>query len=316
MVTVTHVTTPVCERKITSIYRFRIGDSNLSAAAGGGITVTFHGVRGSTPCHGPELIKYGGNTSCVSLDIDGADPFLFDLGTGLRYFGNSLPSHEAFSGTCLLSHLHWDHIQGVPFFTPMLKDGSHVAMYAPVQEGDMTVEQIFAETIKPPLFPVHLWMLPGVIEFNEIWNSEFSIGDVEVMSRSIPHVGNTVGYRVTAHGSSVAYLSDHQMPHDGSFTATDGALELCGEADLVIHDAQYTMPEFAQKRDWGHCTTEYAIWLAAEAGATRLALFHHDPSHNDDMMDRIAESAAACGAEFGIEVFTAREGLSVRLGSD
>ena len=275
--------------------------------------MTFHGVRGSTPCHGPELVKYGGNTSCVSLAIEGHDPVLFDMGTGLRYFGNQQHAGHAFNGSCLLSHLHWDHIQGLPFFTPLLSDGSDVTLYAPVQESGLSVQQVFADTIRPPLFPVTLEMLPGHVEFAEVWNDEFRLGDIEVMARPIPHVGNTVGYRVSWGGASVAYLSDPQMPADGSFSATDGAMELARDVDLLIHDAQYTPAEFALKRDWGHCTIEYAVWLAAHCGVRRLALFHHDPSHDDEMLDRLARDAIACGRGMGVEVFAACEGQTIRL---
>ncbi len=295
-----------------------LGDETLTETArSDAVTVTFHGVRGSTPCHAPELVRYGGNTSCVSLDVAGADPILFDLGTGLRYFGNRLAPGAPFVGTCLLSHLHWDHIQGLPFFAPLLQERSNVILYGPEQEGNATLSSVFAETICPPLFPVDLAKLPGAIEFVECWESSFQLrcddSPIEVMSRPIPHVGNTVGYRVTAHGRSVAYLSDHQMPIDGSLTMSPGARELCAGADLVIHDAQYTPIEFARKSDWGHCTIEYAVWVAAEAGAKRLALFHHDPSHHDDMLDRLAEEAAVCGREFGVDVFAAREGDTVEV---
>lgn len=280
-----------------------------------GVSVTFHGVRGSTPCHGPELVKYGGNTSCVSLDVPGADPIVFDLGTGLRYFGRKLPDDRSFSGTCLLSHLHWDHIQGIPFFTPLLRDDSHIDVYAPAQPDGTTVATVFADTIKPPLFPVHLWMLPGQIDFHDVLDDEFTLeGDIRVVSRQIPHVGTTVGYRVEANGVSVAYLSDHQMPTDGSMSATDGAIELCEGADLIIHDAQYTPDEFALKSDWGHCTIEYAVWMAAEAGASRVALFHHDPTHEDDLLDELVEEAVILGERHGVEVLGAREGQTVAVG--
>ena len=209
------------------------------------MAVKFHGVRGSTPCHGDEIAKYGGNTSCVSVEIPDHDPILFDLGTGLRYFGLALPPGNPFKGTCLLTHLHWDHIQGLPFFKPVLHQGADVSIYAPWQIGDLSVEEIFADTIKPPLFPIHFSMFPGDVRFHEIGDHEFSIGDVQLMSRLIPHVGNTVGYRLTWNGRSVAYLSDHQMPADGSFAVTEGVLDLCRDVDLLIHDAQYTPEEYA-----------------------------------------------------------------------
>jgi phosphoribosyl 1,2-cyclic phosphodiesterase len=278
--------------------------------------VTFHGVRGSTPCHAPELVRYGGNTSCVSLDVPGQRPIVFDLGTGLRYFGQTQPHDLPFEATVLLSHLHWDHIQGLPFFKPLLSDGADVHVYAPTQTDGTTVEDVFADTIKPPLFPIHFAMLPGDVTFHEVADSEFVLrgtgrDDVHVMSRSIPHVGHTVGYRVSWRGTSVVYMSDHQMPSDGSFAAGDGALELCRDADLLIHDAQYTPSEFAQKSTWGHCTVEYAVWLAAEAGVRRLALFHHDPAHDDNVMDVLERAAATCGAGLGVDVFAARERTTV-----
>jgi len=280
--------------------------------------VTFHGVRGSTPCHGSDIVGYGGNTSCVSIDVPGADPILLDLGTGLRYFGRSVSRGAPFSGSCLVSHLHWDHIQGLPFFTPLLTEGAHVTMYAPTQDDGRSVERVFADTIKPPLFPVDLRMLPGDIEFRELIDDEFvidggSAGDIRVMSRSIPHVGRTLGYRIEWNGASVAYLSDHQMPCDGSFAITDGAAELCRDVDLLIHDAQYTEEEFVGKCDWGHCTMGFAVWVAAEAGAKQLALFHHDPSHHDDELDELVAAACADGATQGVEVVGAREGVTITL---
>jgi phosphoribosyl 1,2-cyclic phosphodiesterase len=282
------------------------------------MTVTFHGVRGSTPCHGGDIVRYGGNTSCVSIDVPGADPILLDLGTGLRYYGRLLPPGTPFRGSCLLSHLHWDHIQGLPFFTPLLNEGAHVSIFAPVQDDGRTVEQVFASTIKPPVFPVDLVMLPGTLEFHGICDDEFVIdggaaGDIAVMSRSIPHVGRTLGFRIEWNGASVAYLSDHQMPCDGTLAVTDGAMDLCRDVDLLIHDAQYTDEEFATKRDWGHCTVDYAVWVAAEARASQLALFHHDPTHHDDTLDTLVDAAVAAGIERGVAVFGAREGLTVLL---
>ena len=260
-------------------------------------------------------MRYGGNTSCVSVQVPGHEPLLFDLGTGLRYYGHELGHDRPFRGTCLLSHLHWDHIQGLPFFTPLLQDGAVLDVYAPNQVGGATAAEVFADTIRPPLFPIPLVDLPADIRFHEVLDAEFRLGEVEVMSRVIPHAGTTLGYRVTWNGRSVASLSDHQMPVDGSFAASRGAMDLCRGADLVIHDAQYTPTEFAERRTWGHCTLEYAVWLGAEAGAGSVALFHHDPTHHDDMLDLLTTSAVECGTVRGVEVFAAREGMSVAIGT-
>ncbi|MEM1335556.1 MAG: MBL fold metallo-hydrolase, partial [Actinomycetota bacterium] len=214
--------------------------------------MTFYGVRGSTPCHGDDIVRYGGNTSCVALHVPGADPILFDMGTGLRYFGACRPADETFRGTFLLSHLHWDHIQGLPFFGPILQPAAEIDVYAPAQPDHRTVAGVFADTIRPPLFPIDLSALPGTMRFHDLFDDAFELdhpsGDpndaIRVTSRFIPHVGPTLGYRVEWRGRSVVYMSDHQMPCDGSFEATPGALDLCRDADLVIHDAQYTPEEF------------------------------------------------------------------------
>jgi phosphoribosyl 1,2-cyclic phosphodiesterase len=272
--------------------------------------VTFHGVRGSTPCHGDDIARYGGNTSCVSVTVDGEDPLLFDLGTGLRYFG--LGCAAPFRGASLVSHLHWDHVQGLPFFTPLQHADTRLTVYAPSEEDGRSAAEVLASTICPPLFPVGLDGFPGRIEVREP-SRHFRVGGFEVESAAVPHVGEARGYRVRHGGASVAYISDHQQPVSGARIA-DGVFELCHGVDLLIHDAQYTPAEFARKSTWGHCTVEYAVWLAGEVGARRLALYHHDPTHDDDTIDRITAGAVECGEALGVEVFAAREGLTVELG--
>lgn len=284
--------------------------------------VRFFGVRGSTPCHGEEVARYGGNTSCVALDVPGHDPVLFDLGTGLRYFGLTLPVDRPFVGRCLLTHPHWDHVQGIPFFAPLLRAGARLDVFGPQPDhGAVSLTDAMAESIRPPMFPVSLDQLPGEVAFHELgretvrWDATDGVesAPIEVMARPVPHVGATNGYRLQWRGRTVTYVSDHQQPHDGSFSVTDEAMELCRGADVLIHDAQYTTAEFDRKRTWGHCTVEYAVWIAAEAGVRTLVLFHHDPAHDDDLVDVLASSAAACGRRHGVEVIAAREGLELTL---
>ncbi len=278
-----------------------------------GVDVTFHGVRGSTPCHGDDIARYGGNTSCVSVAIPDADPIVFDLGTGLRYFGATQPHDGSFRGSCLLTHLHWDHTQGLPFFTPMLRPGASFDVYAPAQEDGRSVAEVFRSTIHPPLFPIGIDQFPGSFRFHDVADEDFDIGPVHVTARLVPHVGNTLGYRIEWNGISVAYMSDHQQPYDGSMRASDGALELARGVDLLIHDSQYTSDEFEMKFNWGHCTVDYAVWFAHEAGAKRLALFHHDPTRHDDAIDEIRDCAVKAGSMLDLEVIAAREGLTIRL---
>ena len=281
----------------------------------GGFDVTFHGVRGSTPCDGEDVARYGGNTSCVSVAVPGQNPVILDMGTGGRYFGLTYSSSEPFRGTCLLTHLHWDHVQGLPFFTPLLRDGAQLDIYAPEQGDGRSIADAFAACLCPPMFPISLDNFPGSVDFRAVGDETFQIGDIEVMSRLIPHVGSTCGYRLTWGGASVAYLSDHQQPGIGVFEMTPGARDLCEGVDLLIHYAQYTPEEFAVKSTWGHCTVEYAAWLAAECGVKTLALYHHDPTHGDDLIDQFVEKANAQVGGAGPEVIGAREGLTLRVGN-
>ena len=285
----------------------------LCAIAGPGFDITFHGVRGSTPCHHFDVARYGGNTSCVSVDVPGHQPIMFDLGTGARYFGVGMPGDRAFDGICLLSHLHWDHIQGLPFFPPVLRAGSLLDLHSPAQRDGTPVEEVISRMLCPPLFPIGIDDLPGDLTFHEHGDEDFKIGEIDVMARLIPHLGNTLGYRLSWGGGSVAYLSDHQQPGVDVYEATDNARELCQGVDLLIHDAQYTRPEFEQKSYWGHCTVEYAVWLALECDVRTVALYHHDPMHDDDQIDRIvAELDERVGNR--LKVIGAREGLSLHLG--
>jgi phosphoribosyl 1,2-cyclic phosphodiesterase len=273
--------------------------------------VAFHGVRGSTPCHGEDTRRYGGNTSCVSIDAPGEQPLLLDLGTGLRYAAASLGAGP-FRGTALLTHLHWDHVQGLPFFTPILQPDAELDIFGPGQGGGGTVAKALAQLITPPAFPVPLFDLPGDIRVHDVEDVTFRIGGFSITSRLIPHNGPTCGFRVEWGGRSVVYIPDHQQPDD-PLAVADSVRELCAGADLLIHDAQYTPHEFAQKQTWGHCTVEYAVSVAAQCKVGRLALFHHDPGHDDCTLDELELLAARCAQGFGVEVFSAKEGDAVAV---
>ncbi|MDZ7732110.1 MAG: MBL fold metallo-hydrolase [Acidimicrobiia bacterium] len=207
--------------------------------------------------------------------------------------------------------MHWDHVQGLPFFVPIHASGARFDIYGPVTD-DLGLRDAFDRFMCPPYFPIGIEDLAGDIRFHDLGDDELAIGDAKVRSRSVPHIGPTNGYRVELDGTSVAYVSDHQQPRDGSLDVADEVLELCDGVDVLIHDAQFTDEEFGPKSHWGHCTIEYALVVAREAGAKRLVLFHHDPTHADDVIDRIVCGAGASEhARHLDEVLAASEGLTL-----
>src|SRR6202451_3481866 len=264
------------------------------------VNVTFYGVRGSCPCSGDRYRRYGGNTSCLVIDIEGDEPLIVALGT---------PMHA----TALLTHLHFDHILGIPFFGPLHDPGARLTVYGPAQPKG-TLKDALHAAVQPPVFPIHMEQFRGELITIDVGSEDFSIGSAKVMARPVPHAGVTLGFRIEAEGRSVAYMSDHQAPLDRR-AIPEAVLELCQGVDLLIHDGQYTDDEFSAKADWGHSTAAYAVHVAAEAGAKRLLLSHHDPSHTDRELDRILNSARRLPEAKAIEdVSSAHEAQSIDLG--
>jgi len=279
-----------------------------------GMRVVFNGVRGSTPCAGPEYARFGGHSASVALETDDAPPILLDLGTGLRPYARRCSGE--FHGSVLLSHLHWDHVQGLPFFTPLHCEGSSLDVYGPRQdEGPLGA--VFAEMMRPPFFPIVPDQLTGDVHFHDTAEDDFSIGAAKVRSRWVRHIGATLGFRVEVGGLSIAYLPDHgpgSTPKNTDDYIPRQVLELCDGVDILIHDAQHTPAEFAAKWDWGHCTTEYAVEVAREAGVRRLVLFHHDPAHSDEDLAVIERCTADYAQRIGApEVTASYEGLEIEL---
>ena len=252
------------------------------------------------------------------MEVAGEPPLILDMGTGLRALGHHLnlglvPVGKPLGGNCLLTHLHYDHILGTPFFPPMRDPGALLEIYGPSQADD-SLQSTMASMVKPPFFPVHMSDFRGELRYHDLkGNDGFQLGGIAIKVRTIPHIGNTLGFRIEADGAAVAYLPDHQAPVDRATVSLD-VLELCDGADLLIHDAQYTEEEFVELFDWGHSTPAYAVQVANEAGVRRLDLFHHDPGHTDRQIDVMLRAARQVAQSVGkLEVNAAKEGATFEL---
>ena len=261
------------------------------------------GVRGSRPAPGAEFVRFGGNTSCVALSHDGERPTLIlDAGTGLSQF-RSAPGGVAFTGSILLSHLHWDHVYGLPFFGAGDRPDSRVRLFMPAQGN---AEDVLSEVMRPPHFPIRPSGLRGHWSFHGLDEGLTDIEGFDVLAVEIPHKGGrTFGYRITSGARTIAYLPDHGPVEwgegtDGNGAIHEAALTLVRDADLVLHDAQHTAAEFPAVRHFGHSTIDYAIALGRQAGVHRLVLFHHDPSRTDDQLDELQRRVAVGGSGDGV----------------
>jgi phosphoribosyl 1,2-cyclic phosphodiesterase len=272
------------------------------------MSVRFWGVRGSIPCPGPDSVRYGGNTSCVEIRC-GDHVLIFDAGTGLRPLGAALMATGKFADTDIfLSHCHIDHLFGLPFFVPLHTEGFRVRIWAGNLKPAGSVEDAVRKMMSHPLFPVEIGIAKSNVEFRD-----FRAGEklnprpgITLRTAALNHPGGATGYRIEFAGRSVAYLTDTEMAN----CATDPAiLALAKDASLVIIDSTYTDAELPSHAGWGHSSWQQCIALANAAGAQKLCLFHHDPDHDDEIMDAIAAVAGA--ARPGTIV--AKEGLCIDL---
>jgi len=277
------------------------------------VKATFCGVRGSTPSPGAEFQDHGGHTSCVALAHDGRPPTLIlDAGTGIRRVTHLLDG-APFRGSILLSHLHWDHTQGLPFFAAGDRDDAVVDLHMPAQGDAATV---LARAMGPPHFPIGPEGLRGRWRFLGLDEGVHEVEGFAVTARQIPHKGGrTFGYRVSDGHSSLAYLPDHGPvalgPGPGGYGPYHEAVCALAEGvDVLVHDAQHVAEEFPRLAGFGHSTVDYAVGLAEHVGAGALVLFHHSPSRTDDALDRIAG-----GVSSSVPVLVAREPMELVLPS-
>lgn len=290
----------------------------------------FWGTRGSIAAPGPGTVHFGGNTSCVELITPSGGVLVLDCGTGGRALGNRLLNggSRPVSATILLTHTHWDHIQGFPFFAPLFQADNRFQVYGP--EGThLSLREVLAGQMEHHYFPVELDQLAARISYRDLGEGVHEIGGVRVCAQKMNHPSPTLGYRIEAEGRSICYLCDHEpyferIWREGAPPRAMDSIQDLGDrrhaefmqgADVVIHEAQYTPEEYPAKRHWGHSTYQYVVELAALAGVKRLFLTHHDPSHNDECIAQVERSARDLARELGApaEVHCAYEGCEIKL---
>jgi phosphoribosyl 1,2-cyclic phosphodiesterase len=305
--------------------------------------VRFWGVRGSIPTPGPDTIKYGGNTTCIEIRTDDGRIIIIGAGSGIRALGNELVATELKKGPIdldlFISHTHWDHIQGFPFFTPIFIPGNKIRVHGPVNIGDESLDKIFSLQMSHNYFPLRADELAAEITYEVLTEKVFQLyDDVKVTSKMLNHPIIDLGYRIEADGAVAVTCYDHEPfrnlfdgePEDedyDEFAKNEGEkaarfsnnkiMEFIAGADLVIHDAQYTNQEYVSSRlGWGHSPMETALMNCIKAGVKRVALFHHEPTRNDvelERLERVAQARVSQITSHHMEVFMAREGLEVQL---
>ena len=289
--------------------------------------IRFWGTRGSIAKPGPSTIRYGGNTSCVELRSSRGTLVVLDCGTGAHGLGQALARSEPrpLHGHLLIGHTHWDHIQGFPFFTPLFVPGNEWHVYGPRGVGTSLRETLSGQ-MQYNYSPITLDALGATLHYHDLVEGTLEVGDIHVTTQYLNHPALTLGYRLEVDGVTVVYSTDHE-PHSrirasGSTEPIVGQdsrhAQFLADADLVIHDAQYTADEYPSKTGWGHSTIEYAVELAVCARVRRLALFHHDPARDDAAIDRLVDSARdrVARAHGVTQVFAAAEGLVLELARD
>ena len=285
------------------------------------VQVRFWGTRGSLAKPGAKTVRYGGNTSCVEVRSASGARLVFDCGTGGHELGVSIMREGTPSrGHMLISHTHWDHIQGIPFFAPFFVPGHQWNIYAPQGFGE-SIKDTLAGQMEYTYFPVTTDAFGADVQYNNLGEGSFVVEDFVISTRYLNHPALALAFRVECDGAVLVYACDHE-PHDGDLAS--GAVPLTGEdlaharfmadADLIIHDAQYLIGEYDAKRGWGHSTVDYAVAVARAAGAKKVALTHHDPMRSDDEIDATVARLRDAARPGDPEIVGAAEGTVFDLG--
>ncbi|HWO69210.1 MAG TPA: MBL fold metallo-hydrolase [Actinomycetota bacterium] len=276
--------------------------------------VRIWGCRGSLAAPGPDTLRYGGNTSCLEVRLSDGTLLVLDAGTGIRPLGLALDGARPARIDVLLTHLHLDHLEGLGFFEPLWDPGTELHIWGPPSPV-RPLRQRIATYLSPPLFPVRLSEVPARLVLHDAPEEPFRIGPATVRAQPIVHRGPTVGYRVVEGGRVLAYLTDHEPALGVSIGTAPpewvSGYGIAAGADLLIHDCQYTEQEYGPRMGWGHSSTAHAAAFARLAGARRLLLFHHDPLHDDGVLEAMLARVRELWPEGLVEL--AREGMALEV---
>ncbi len=280
------------------------------------VRVRCWGTRGSIPSPGPTTVRYGGNTTCFEVRHQG-QRLIFDAGSGIRPLGMEIVEKGPNAIHIFLTHFHWDHIQGFPFFAPLYDPEDQIKVVGPKQK-DIDVQNLFAGQMGPIYFPVPFSVVAAAMEFEHLNQGGYEIGGAALEVMRVKHPSFVIGYRIKIGGRTVCFIPDNELEGDGSQVGPNWdrrIRDFVADADLLIHDSMYTDEEYAGRAGWGHSTFSQSLRLAEEAGVKRLLFFHHDPTRSDAELDtivsRMRDSANARGA--GVELGAAAEGVDLKL---
>jgi phosphoribosyl 1,2-cyclic phosphodiesterase len=280
------------------------------------VTVCCWGTRGSIPSPGPTTVRYGGNTTCFEVRHQGLR-LILDAGSGIRPLGMEIVEKGPNAIHIFLTHFHWDHIQGFPFFAPLYDPEDQIKVVGPKQR-DIDVQNLFAGQMGPIYFPVPFSVVAAAMEFEHLNQGGYEVGDASLDVIRVKHPSFVIGYRIRIGGRTICFIPDNELDGDGSQVGPDWdrrIREFVSGADLLIHDSMYTDEEYAGRAGWGHSTFSQALRLAEEGGVKKLLFFHHDPTRSDAELDtivsRVRDGALARGV--ALDLGAAAEGVDLRL---